>query len=97
MPGRRTGRAETAPRAYDAGADNVSPARWHTEQPPGSGTGTPAGAVEDLVIGCKVGGLGPAGHAQEEVTVRLPGASRAPITRTRTCSQLGAVKQGRHA
>jgi hypothetical protein len=31
------------------------------------------------------------------VTVRLPGDNRAPITRTSTCSQLGAVKHGRHA
>src|SRR3954452_13485163 len=30
------------------------------------------------------------------VTVRLPGASTAPITRTSTCSQTGAVKQARN-
>ena len=34
------------------------------QQPPGNGTGAPAGAIEDLVKGCKVGRLGPAGHAQ---------------------------------
>src|ERR1700733_908273 len=30
------------------------------------------------------------------VTVRLPGASTAPATRTRTCCQTGAVKHGRN-
>src|SRR5512134_3131969 len=31
------------------------------------------------------------------LTVRLPGASTAPATRTRTCFQTGAVKQSRKA
>ena len=36
----------------------------NTEQSPRRGTGAPTGAIENLVIACKVGGLSPAGHAQ---------------------------------
>ncbi len=36
----------------------------NAQQSPGNGTGAPAGAIEDLVIGRKVAGLDPAGHPQ---------------------------------
>ena len=35
----------------------------NAQQLSGNGAGAPAGAVEDLIIACKVGGLSPAGHS----------------------------------
>jgi len=48
----------------DNGAIGHKPFDDKAQQSPGNGTRAPAGAIEDLVIACKVGGLGPAGHAQ---------------------------------
>jgi len=36
----------------------------NAQQSPGNSKGAPAGAAEDLMIACKVGGLSPAGQAQ---------------------------------
>ena len=50
-------------------ADHDGPV-WHqllddkVQQTPGDSAGAPAGAVEDLMIACKVGSLCPARHAQ---------------------------------
>jgi hypothetical protein len=46
------------------GAIGHKPFDDHAEQAPGDGTRTPTGAIEDLVIGREVGGVGPAGHPQ---------------------------------
>jgi hypothetical protein len=56
----------------------------NAQQSFGNSTRAPAGAVEDLVKGCKVGGFGPAGHAQA--------GSDGPLAR---CQQ-GAHHQNKH-
>ena len=50
--------------ANDDGAIGHEPFDHQAQQSPGNGTGAPAGSVEDLVVACKVGSIGPAGHVQ---------------------------------
>ena len=68
----------------DDRASGHEPLHHDAQQPSGNSTGAPSGAVEDLVKGCKVGGFGPAGHAQA-------GSDR-PLARR----QQGAHHQNKH-
>lgn len=81
--------------ANDDGAIGHEPFDHEAEQSPGNGTGAPAASAE--LVACKVGGLGPAGHAQARADGSLARRQQSSVTRTRTCSQLGAVKQVRNA
>lgn len=55
----------------------------------------PTGPIEDLMIASETGALGTTGHAQTSGDGAFARCQHAPITGTRTCSQLGALKTPR--
>lgn len=64
------------------------------KQSPGNGTGAPAGAAQDLVVGCEVDGLGPAGHTQARSNSALARGQQAAHHENKHMLPTGCSKAG---